>query len=143
MRNSLRRSSVRLCSRWASKPMARAFSDSAPGAPLQLWTRLIPLAFETPAPHDVPAFLRYFAELPPLQVRLALLGYRAFAYERLAPPETVFLAAQGDEAAIHEVAAKHFPRDRMRREALIGLLAGIAPARRAAQLHPVDALRSE
>jgi DNA-binding transcriptional ArsR family regulator len=100
-----------------------AFSDSAPGAPLQLWTRLIPLAYETPAPHDVPAFLRYFAELPPLQVRLALLGYRAFAYERLAPPETVFMAAQGDAEAIREVAAKHFPRDRMRREALIGLLA--------------------
>lgn len=101
-----------------------AFSDSAPGAPLQLWTRLIPLAYETPAPHDVPAFLAHFAALPPLQVRLALLGYRAFAYERLAPPETVFMAAQGDEDAIREVAGKHFPRDRARREALIALLSG-------------------
>jgi DNA-binding transcriptional ArsR family regulator len=100
------------------------FSDTAPGAPIQLWSRLIPLAYETPAPHDVPAFLAHFATLPPLQVRLTLLGYRAFTYERLAPAETIFLAAQGDETSIREVAAKHFPRDRARREALITLLSG-------------------
>lgn len=104
--------------------LSDVFSDSAPGAPIQLWTRLIPLAYETPAPHDVSAFLAHFATLPPLQVRLALLGYHAFAYERLAPAETIFLAAQGDEASIREVAGKHFPRDPARRAALTTLLSG-------------------
>jgi DNA-binding transcriptional ArsR family regulator len=52
------------------------------------------------------------------------LGYHAFAYERLAPAETTMLAAQGDEAAIREVAQRHFPRDRARRAALTELLSG-------------------
>ena len=106
------------------------FTDTAPGAPIQLWSRLLPLAWETPAPHDVPAFLAHFAAQPALRVRLILLGYHAFAYERLVPAETTFLAAQGDQAAIGEVAQKHFPRDRARRAALSELLSGELEATR-------------
>jgi DNA-binding transcriptional ArsR family regulator len=101
-----------------------AFTDPAPGAPVQLWSRLVPLAYATPPPHDVPTFLAHFRSLPPLQVRLALLGYDALPQHRVAPREAIFLAAQGEEAAIREVAAKHFPNDPGRREALGDLLLG-------------------
>lgn len=96
---------------------------SSPDETIMLWTRLLGPAEETPAPRDIPAFFAYFGALPPLQVRLALLGYHAQAWA-LAEPEALFLAAQGDAAALRDVAAKHFPRDRARRGALLALLAG-------------------
>jgi DNA-binding transcriptional ArsR family regulator len=99
------------------------FSDPGPGATTRLWPRLLGLACETPASHDVPAFLAHLGALPPLQLRLTLLGYHAEPQERVAPPEVLFLAAQGDEASLREVAAKQFPRDRARRDALLALLA--------------------
>lgn len=100
-----------------------AFSDPAPGAPMQLWSQLVPLAYDTPAPHDVPAFLTYVTTLAPLQLRLALLGYHSLPPERVAPQELLFLAAQGDEAALRDVAVLHFPDDPVRSAALYDLLA--------------------
>jgi DNA-binding transcriptional ArsR family regulator len=99
-----------------------AFTDAAPGAPVQLWSRLVPLANETPAPHDVSAFLSHFGAIPPLHVRRTLLGYHALPPQRMASPELLYQAAQGDEAAIREVASTHFPADPARAGALVELL---------------------
>jgi len=99
-----------------------AYSDPSPSPQVSLWSYLLTLAFETPEPHDVPAFLAHFAATPPLQVRLLLLGYHDFPQQRRAPQETLLRAAQGDAAALQEVAKRCFPRDATRRQAMIDLL---------------------
>ncbi len=106
---------------------------STPDASLLLWPRLLGLADETPAPRDVPAFLAHLAALPPMQLPLTLLGYHAGPLGQLAPSEATYLAAQGDAAAVGAVAARHFPNDGARRDALVALLAA-GPARASARL---------
>lgn len=98
------------------------YSDPGPSPQVNLWSKLLALAYETPEPHDVPTFLSHFAATPPLQVRLFLLGYHDFPQHRRAPQETLLQAAQGEEVAVREVAERHFPTDAHRRQALLELL---------------------
>ena len=47
-----------------------------------VWTHLVSLAYECPAPRDVPTFLGYLKTLDPMEVQLRLLGYYVRYFRR-------------------------------------------------------------
>lgn len=76
-----------------------------------IWAHLISLAYECPAPRDVPAFLAYLKTCDPLEVRLRLLGYYVRYCRRATPPEVIAAAAAGDREAQRRFLQTSYPDD--------------------------------
>lgn len=76
-----------------------------------LWAHLVSLAYESPPPRDVPAFLAHLTETDAMEVRLHLLGYYGRALRRLTPPHVIAAAAAGDRAAQDEFLRSSYPDD--------------------------------
>lgn len=57
---------------------------------------LIPLAYDTPAPRDVPAFLAHLRSTDPGELRLHLVQYYARETRRATPPAVIRAAIDGD-----------------------------------------------
>ena len=87
-----------------------------------IWTHLISLAYECPAPRDVPTFLAYLKTLDTMEVRLRLLGYYVRYFRRATPPEVIVAAAAGDHQAQQRFLQTSYPNDAVWQAALTALL---------------------
>jgi DNA-binding transcriptional ArsR family regulator len=87
-----------------------------------IWAHLISLAYECPAPRDVPTFLAYAKTIDPMEVRLRLLGYYVRCYRRATPPEVIAAAAAGDHEAQRRFLQTSYPDDAAWQAALLALL---------------------
>lgn len=74
-----------------------------------LWAHLLALAYESPAPRDVPSFLTHLERTDARELRLCLLGYYVRAVRRLTPPEIIEAAAAGDQRAQGEMLRTCYP----------------------------------
>ena len=86
-----------------------------------IWAHLMSLAYECPAPRDVPTFLAYLKTLDPMEVRLRLLGYYVRYFRRATPPEVIAAAAAGDRQAQQQFLQTSYPDDATWQAALIAL----------------------
>jgi len=98
-----------------------------------LWAHLISLAYECPAPRDVPTFLAYLKTLDPMEVRLRLLGYYVRYYRRATPPEVIAAAAAGDHEAQRRLLQTSYSDDAAWQGALMYLLP-LTPAETSSRL---------
>lgn len=87
-----------------------------------IWGHLISLAYECPAPRDVPTFLAYLKTLDPMEVRLRLLGYYVRYFRRATPPEVIAAAVAGDHDAQRRFLQTSYPDDAAWQAALTALL---------------------
>ncbi len=87
-----------------------------------IWTHLVSLAYECPAPRDVPVFLAYLKTLDPMEIRLRLLGYYVRYFRRATPPEVIASAAAGDYEAQRRFLQTSYPGDAVWQAALTALL---------------------
>lgn len=83
---------------------------------------LIGLAYDCPAPKDVPTFLRYVEETDALELRLRFLGYYIRYVRRSTSPEIILKAAQGDKQAQKQFMKTSFPDNHVYQKALRTLL---------------------
>ncbi|HEU0002756.1 MAG TPA: metalloregulator ArsR/SmtB family transcription factor [Ktedonobacteraceae bacterium] len=77
----------------------------------QVWEHIFSLAYNCPAPRDVPTFIDYLETIDALELRLHLLGYYVREHRRVTPPETIYAAAQGDSEAQKMLLKTSFPDD--------------------------------
>lgn len=63
---------------------------------------LVGIAFDTPAPRDVPAFLTHLRETDPAEIKLHLVQFYTRDVRRCTPPTTIRAAVAGDDAAASE-----------------------------------------
>jgi DNA-binding transcriptional ArsR family regulator len=77
----------------------------------QVWEHLLSLVYDCPNPRDVPTFLNFIEQTDPLEIRLHLLGYYVREHRRVTPPDIIFQAAQGDNAAQKHLLKTSFPND--------------------------------
>ena len=80
-------------------------SQAAELLPEKAAAQLLGLAYTTPKPRTVPAFLDHLAETDPVELRLHLLGY--YHGHHVADKETLRRAAEGDSEAIEETLAAY------------------------------------
>jgi DNA-binding transcriptional ArsR family regulator len=98
-----------------------------------IWTHLVSLAYECPAPRDVPTFLSYLKTLDPMEVRLRLLGYYVRYFRRATPPEVIAAAAAGNHEAQQRFLQTSYPDDAAWQAALTALLP-LTPAETSSRL---------
>ncbi|HEX2765146.1 MAG TPA: metalloregulator ArsR/SmtB family transcription factor [Candidatus Limnocylindria bacterium] len=67
-----------------------------------LFTSLVTLAYETPAPRDVPAFLEHLRETDPVELKLHLVSFYTREARRMTPLSVMRAAVAGDRAARDE-----------------------------------------
>ena len=89
----------------------------------QVWEHLLSLVYDCPNPRDVPTFLNFIEQTDPLEIRLHLLGYYVREHRRVTPPDIIFQAAQGDNAAQKHLLKTSFPNDADWQKTLRWLLA--------------------
>ena len=89
----------------------------------QVWEHLLSLVYDCPNPRDVPTFLSFLEQTDPLEIRLHLLGYYVREHRRVTPPEIIFQAAQGENAAQKHLLKTSFPNDADWQKTLRWLLA--------------------
>ncbi|HVB71989.1 MAG TPA: metalloregulator ArsR/SmtB family transcription factor [Ktedonobacteraceae bacterium] len=77
----------------------------------QVWEHVLSLAYNCPAPRDVPTFIAYLETTDALELRLHLLGYYVREHRRVTPPEIIYAAAQGDSEAQKTLLKTSFPDD--------------------------------
>lgn len=70
---------------------------------------LLGLAYDTPAPRDVPAFLAHLRETDADEIKLHLVQFYARETRRLTPPTVIRAAVGGDSAARDEFLRTSFP----------------------------------
>jgi DNA-binding transcriptional ArsR family regulator len=63
---------------------------------------LIGLAYDTPAPRDIPAFLRHLRQTDADEIRLHLVQFYARETRRMTPPAVIRAAIRGEEEAKRE-----------------------------------------
>ena len=63
------------------------------------YIHLLPLAYDTPAPRDVPAFLAHLRATEPDEIRLHLVQYYARETRRMTPAAVIRAAVRGDPDA--------------------------------------------
>src|SRR5918992_1455165 len=61
-----------------------------------LWINLVALAYDAPAPRDVPTFLAHLRQADPLEIRLHIVGYYSRDARRMTAPDVMRRAAAGD-----------------------------------------------
>jgi DNA-binding transcriptional ArsR family regulator len=88
-----------------------------------VWEHIFSLAYDCPAPRDVPTFLVYLEATDAFELRLHLWGYYVREHRRVTPPETIYAAAQGDSEAQKELLKSSFPDDADWQKTLRWLLA--------------------
>ncbi|HEU5369172.1 MAG TPA: metalloregulator ArsR/SmtB family transcription factor [Ktedonobacterales bacterium] len=98
-----------------------------------IWAHLISLAYECPAPRDVPTFLAYLKTCDPMEVRLRLLGYYVRYCRRATPPEVMAAAAAGDREAQRRFLQTSYPDDAAWQAALMALFP-LTPAETSSRL---------
>lgn len=108
--------------REASPELLRNVEAFSGGSDL-VWAHLVSLAYESPLPRDVPAFLDYLDSTDPAEIRLRLLGYYVRFIRRATPPEVIAAAAAGDATAQREFRRTSMPADAAWEAALRHLLA--------------------
>src|SRR5215472_6974223 len=86
-----------------------------------IWTHLVSLVYECPAPRDVPTFLGYLKTLDPMEMRLRLLGYYVRYFRRATPPDVIAAAAAGDHEAQRRFLQTSYPNDAIWQAALTAL----------------------
>jgi DNA-binding transcriptional ArsR family regulator len=89
----------------------------------QVWEHLLSLVYDCPNPRDIPTFLSFLEQTDPLEIRLHLLGYYVREHRRVTPPDIIFQAAQGDNAAQKQLLKTSFPNDADWQKTLRWLLA--------------------
>jgi DNA-binding transcriptional ArsR family regulator len=77
----------------------------------EIWEHMLGLAYDSPAPGDVPAFIALIEATDPLELRLHLLGYYVRQHRRATPPEIILQAAQGDIEAQNKLLKTSFSDD--------------------------------
>lgn len=77
----------------------------------EIWEHMLGLAYNSPAPRDVPTFIAHIEAIDPLELRLHMLGYYVREHCRVTPPEIIFQAAQGDIEAQRKLLKTSFPDD--------------------------------
>jgi len=75
---------------------AVSFGDS------DAFRHLLGLAYDSPAPRDVPAFVGHLREIDPLELKLHLVQFYARDTRRMTPPATIRAAVAGDADATAE-----------------------------------------
>lgn len=70
---------------------------------------LIGLVYDTPAPRDVPAFLRHLRETDPDEIRLHLVQFYAREIRRMTPPAVIRAAVGGAAEARDEFLRTSYP----------------------------------
>ena len=63
---------------------------------------LIGLAYDSPAPRDVPAFLSHLGDADPVEIKLHLVQFYSRDVRRMTPPATIRAAVAGDPEATAE-----------------------------------------
>ncbi len=77
----------------------------------EIWDHIIGLAYNCPAPRDVPTFIAFLQATDPLELRLHMLGYYLREHRRATPPDVIYAAAQGDTEAQKKLLRTSFPDD--------------------------------
>jgi DNA-binding transcriptional ArsR family regulator len=72
---------------------------------------LVSLAYECPAPRDVPRFVAYLEGVDAFQIYLHLLGYHMRYFRRATPAEIIRAAAGGDLTAQRKLLKTSYPGD--------------------------------
>ena len=66
------------------------------------FTHLIGLAYDTPAPRDVPTFIAHLRATDPTEIKLHLAQYYTREARRMTPPAVIRAAVDGDPEAVRE-----------------------------------------
>jgi DNA-binding transcriptional ArsR family regulator len=92
----------------------------------KLFPHLLPFAYQSPPPRDVPTFLAHLRAIDPTDALLHLLGYHLRYFRRASPPEVIRQAALGDRNAQRRLQLTSYPDDAPWQAALHTLLANDA-----------------
>lgn len=84
----------------------RAFAPSP-----WMWTHLVSVAAESPAPRDVAAFVAHLERTPAIEVQRRLVGYYASWFRELTPTAVTDRALRGDAVAARELVRSSMPDD--------------------------------
>ena len=93
---------------------------------IDAFRHLIGLAYDTPAPRDVPAFLAHLRETDPIEIKLHLVLFYERETRRLTPPATIRAAVAGDAEATAEFLRTSHPDHEPWTSYLRGVLAADA-----------------
>ena len=77
----------------------------------EIWKHMLGLAYDCPAPRDVPAFIALIEATDPVELRLHMLGYYVRHHHRAPSPEIILQAAQGDTEAQTKLLKTSYPED--------------------------------
>lgn len=77
----------------------------------EVWAHLTGLAYDCPAPRDVPGFLSYLETIDPFELRLHMFGYYQRRFRVYTPLDIILRAAEGDEKAQEQFLKTSFPED--------------------------------
>jgi DNA-binding transcriptional ArsR family regulator len=100
---------------WISEARARAGDDlleriaAVSQGDSDTFIHLIGLAYDTPAPRDIPAFLRHLRQTDADEVRLHLVQFYARDTRRMTPPAVIRAAIRGEEEAKREFLSTSHP----------------------------------
>jgi DNA-binding transcriptional ArsR family regulator len=75
------------------------------------WEHLLGLAYDCPAPRDVPGFLSYLETVGPFELRLHMFGYYQRRFRIHTPLDIILRAAEGDEEAQQQFLKTSFPEN--------------------------------
>jgi DNA-binding transcriptional ArsR family regulator len=100
----------------ASTPQATEVREAAGAALVErvrrfassdwMWAHLLSLAYEAPAPRDVPAFRAFLQGVPPLEIQRRLAGFYVRWFRRSTSVDVMEAAVRGGDAAIREFVAR-------------------------------------
>src|SRR5687767_1819997 len=100
----------------ASTPQATQVREAAGAALVErvrrfassdwMWAHVLSLAYEAPAPRDVPAFRAFLQGVPPLEIQRRLAGFYVRWFRRSTSVDVMEAAVRGDDAAIREFVAR-------------------------------------
>lgn len=90
---------------------------------LHSWSHLLGMAYDSPAPKDVPALLSYLEALEPLEIRLYWLGYYQRRMRKVTPLDVILQAAEGDEEALEQFFKTALPDSPLAQERIRRLVA--------------------
>jgi len=96
-----------------------------------MWAHLLSVAYEAPAPRDLPAFRAFLERMPAVELQRRLVGYYVRWFRRATSSEVMDAAIGGDREAKRAFLRTSYPEDRRWQEALATRLeSGPAQAKR-------------